>query len=90
MEREPSQRRLRYRYNSQSARRKEIDSLKPMASLDGDHEFAPRKLLVWNEGPLVILSLLSRNGTVNFPMSRTAAGNLVSQLGKSLAQPAEQ
>jgi hypothetical protein len=67
--------------------RKQIDVLKPLAEPYGDCDMQPRKLMVFNEGDLVILSIVSQRGTVNLPMSRTSVANLLSHLGQRLAQP---
>ena len=69
---------------------KQIDVLKPMLEMTvGEREVRPRHMLAFTEGGLVILSISSECGTINFPMSRTGAASLLSQLGHCLAQPGQ-
>jgi hypothetical protein len=60
--------------------------MKPLPEPRGDRNVLPRQLLVFSEDEFVLLSIVCRTGTLTFPMSRKGAGNLVSQLGKVLAQ----
>jgi hypothetical protein len=62
-----------------------IDSLRPL-EMDGQRELNAKKLMVFNEGPIVVLSVISQRGTVNFPMSRTDAASLSGLLAKRLAE----
>ena len=73
----------RYTYRQRNgaksyASRKQID-------VDGEREIVPRKLLVFAEGELVVLSIIRQHGTVNFQMSRDSVANLLGHLGRCLA-----
>ena len=88
---ERTKRPARYTYRQRTSARsyatdKQIDALKPMTDVDGEREIVPCKLLVFTEGGLVVLSIISQHGTINFPMSRDSVANLLGHLGRCLAE----
>jgi len=79
--------RTRWSYNpSKHSRQQTLDSLKPLDEVSGKRELKARKLLVFNEAGLIVLSIVSTQGTVTFPLSRQSAADLSGVLAKRLAE----
>src|SRR5262245_18655817 len=91
MEREPVIKRRRrkqpvWRYipPAEQARQNTVASLKPLQQTTSKRTLKPRKLLVFREGAVIVVSIVSSRGTVSFPMARKSAAYLLGQLATQL------
>ena len=84
--RKPPQPTPRWQYKRRPSTRPAVDSLRPL-QLDGERRvLTAQKLMVFVEGPVVVLSISSARGTVSFPMSRKDAASLSGLLARRLAE----
>jgi hypothetical protein len=65
--------------------RKAIRALKPINPDQGT--LIPKKLLVFNADDRIVLSVVSRKGTLNLPLSRKSAAAIMGMIAKALAEP---